>query len=143
MEKLDNPKYTISIAANLLGISVHSMRMYEREGLIIPFRKVSGQRLYSDNDIERVKCIRHSIKEEKLNIQGIRKILSLIPCWSIVKCSEIAQVNCEAYNSYSKPCWTYKEKKNSCIDKDCRKCEVYFNFGTCESIKNKFKKILT
>ena len=72
---LNNPKYTISNAANLLDISVHTMRMYEREGLVIPFKKESGQRLYSDNDIERITCIRYSIKEEKLNIQGIKKIL--------------------------------------------------------------------
>ncbi|MFH2031950.1 MAG: MerR family DNA-binding transcriptional regulator [Bacteroidota bacterium] len=39
------PKYTISSAANLLGISVHTMRMYEKEGLIIPFKKESNQRL--------------------------------------------------------------------------------------------------
>ena len=44
----NSPKYTISSAATLLGISVHTLRMYEREGLIIPFKKESGQRLYSD-----------------------------------------------------------------------------------------------
>ncbi len=142
MEELDNPKYTISIAANLLDISVHTMRMYEREGLIISFRKESGQRLYSDNDVERIRCIRHSLKEEKLNIQGIRKILSLIPCWSIIKCSESNQANCDAYNFYLKPCWTYKHKNNICVDRDCRKCEVYTNFGTCEAIKNKLKNLL-
>ena len=102
---MNNPKYTISSAANLLHISVHTMRMYEREGLIIPFKKESGQRLYSDNDIERVKCIRHSIKEEKLNLQGIRRMLSLIPCWAIVDCSASDRENCNAYNSSSKPCW--------------------------------------
>ncbi len=139
---LTNPKYTISNAANLLNISVHTMRMYEREGLVIPFKKESGQRLYSDQDIERIICIRHSITDEKLNIQGIRKILSIIPCWTIIKCSDNDRVNCEAYSSSSKPCWMYNHQDNICKDIDCRECEVYYGFGTCESIKNKLKTLL-
>ncbi len=138
----NNPKYTISNAAKLLDISVHTMRMYEREGLIIPFKKESGQRLYSDQDIERIVCIRHSIKDEKLNIQGIRKILSLIPCWAVIKCSDKDRINCEAYSSSSKPCWMYNHKENICKDINCRECEVYHSFGTCESIKNKLKNLL-
>lgn len=139
---MNNPKYTISNAAKLLNISVHTMRMYEREGLILPFKKDSGQRLYSDKDIERVKCIRHSIKNEKLNMQGIRKVLSLIPCWAILKCSEIDRANCKAYESFSKPCWMYNHKDNICKGGDCRECKVYQSFGTCESIKNKLKELL-
>ncbi|MDE3059313.1 MAG: MerR family transcriptional regulator, partial [Bacteroidota bacterium] len=46
------------MAAQLVGISVHTLRMYEIEGLIIPFKKDSGQRLYSDLDVERLKCLR-------------------------------------------------------------------------------------
>ena len=139
---LNNPKYTISNAAKLLHISVHTMRMYEREGLILPFKKESGQRLYSDKDIERVNCIRHSIKEEKLNLQGIRRMLSLIPCWAIVECSVSDRDNCDAYNSSSKPCWMINHKNNYCAGKDCRECEVYHSFGSCESIKNKLKELL-
>lgn len=139
---LNNPKYTISNAANLLEISVHTMRMYEREGLIIPFKKESGQRLYSDKDIDKIKCIRNAIRNEKLNIQGIRKILSLIPCWSIIKCSESDRNNCKAYDTFSKPCWMYNHKNNYCTGRDCRECDVYKSFGTCESIKNKLKNLL-
>lgn len=139
---MNNPKYTISNAANLLDISVHTMRMYEREGLIIPYKKGSGQRLYSDQDVERIKCIRNSINVEKLNIQGIRKILSLIPCWGIIKCSSQDKKNCDAYNSFLKPCWMFNHKNNICMDRDCRACEVYQSFRTCESIKNKLKNLL-
>lgn len=139
---LNNPKYTISNAAKLLGISVHTMRMYEREGLIIPFKKESGQRLYSDQDIERIKCIRYSIKDEKLSLQGIRKMLSLIPCWAIVKCSDKDRENCHAYSSSSKPCWMINHKDNTCAGRDCRECEVYHSFSSCESIKNKLKELL-
>ncbi len=70
---MDEPKYTISNAAKLAGISIHTVRMYKREGLIIPFKKTSNQRLYSDRDLERIHCIRHSINEDKINIEGIRR----------------------------------------------------------------------
>ena len=64
---MDEPKYTISMAAKLSGISIHTLRMYEREGLIIPFKKDSNQRLYTDRDIERIACIRKTINEDKIN----------------------------------------------------------------------------
>ncbi|MCX8056055.1 MAG: MerR family transcriptional regulator, partial [Ignavibacteria bacterium] len=82
----DKPKYKISEAAKILGISVHTLRMYEREGLILPFKKTTNQRLYSEKDIERLKCIRNSINEKKISIEGIKRIFSLIPCWAIVNC---------------------------------------------------------
>lgn len=138
----NEPKYTISSAANLLGISVHTMRMYEKEGLIIPFKKESNQRLYSDNDLERIRCIRQTINKDKINIEGIRRVLSLIPCWAIVKCSAEDKESCEAYNGHLKPCWMINHENNYCAGRDCRECEVYQSFGNCESIKNKLKELL-
>ena len=138
----NNPIYTISNAAKLLDISAHTLRMYEREGLLIPFRKNSNQRLYSDKDLERVKCIKNTINEDKINIEGIRRVLALIPCWSIIKCSSEDKKNCEFFSSYNKPCWMLNHKNNTCQDKDCRDCEVYQSFGNCASIKEKLKTLL-
>ena len=67
------PVYAISTAARLLGISVHTLRMYEKEGLIVPFKSNGNQRKYSDMDLERLRCIRRAIKEVWL----ISKILRL------------------------------------------------------------------
>jgi MerR family transcriptional regulator/heat shock protein HspR len=138
----DIPVYTISNAANLLHISVHTLRMYEREGLIIPFKKESNQRLYSEKDLERVRCIRKAITEDKMGIDGIRKMLSLIPCWGIINCPIKERVECKAYLGYSKPCWMLKHKDNVCEDKNCRECEVYSSFGDCKSIKEKLKELI-
>ncbi|MCK9210104.1 MAG: MerR family transcriptional regulator [Ignavibacteriaceae bacterium] len=140
---MDKPKYTISTAAKLSGISIHTLRMYEREGLIIPYKKSSNQRLYTDRDLERVKCIRHTINEDKINIEGIRRVVSLIPCWAIVKCNENSRKTCEAFNGHTKPCWMINHENNFCTGKDCRECEVYHSFGSCESIKSKLKELLT
>ena len=72
------PVFPISTAAKLLNISVHTLRMYEREGLLLPYKKTSKQRLYSKSDIERVECIRKTINEDKISINGIKTIFSFL-----------------------------------------------------------------
>jgi MerR family transcriptional regulator, heat shock protein HspR len=139
----NDPIFTISNAAKILQISVHTLRMYEREGLLLPFRKESNQRLYSHKDIERVRCIQKTINDDKINIEGMRRFLALLPCWAIIKCSENDRINCEYYSSHTKPCWMINHKNNTCKDRECRECDVYQSFGSCASIKNKLKELLT
>lgn len=139
----NEPVYTISGAAQLLGISVHTLRMYENEGLIIPFKKESNQRRYSDLDLERIRCIRKVINgNKKMGIEGIRRMLSLIPCWAMAGCTEKDRVGCEAYIEYDKPCWMYNHKNNFCTGRECRECEVYLSFSDCSSIKEKLKELI-
>jgi MerR family transcriptional regulator, heat shock protein HspR len=140
--KSNIPLFTISNAAKLLDISIHTLRMYEREGLIIPFRKNSNQRLYSEKDLERITCIKNTINEDKINIEGIRRILALLPCWSIIKCSKEDRENCNYYCSHQKPCWMNNHTKNICFSLNCRECKVYQSFGNCASIKEKLKELL-
>ncbi|KAF0152001.1 MAG: MerR family transcriptional regulator [Ignavibacteria bacterium] len=73
-ENKNEPIYSISTAVLLLHISVHTLRMYEREGLIIPFKRASKQRLYSRADIERLECIRTTINQMKIGINGIKTL---------------------------------------------------------------------
>ena len=133
---MNEPKYTISTAARMAGLSIHTLRKYEREGLIIPFKKDSNQRLYSDLDLERLKCIVKTISEDKINIEGLRRVLALIPCWRIVNCNLDDRNNCEFF------CWMINHKDNYCEGKECRDCEVYNSFGNCGSIKQKLKELL-
>jgi MerR family transcriptional regulator/heat shock protein HspR len=121
----DNPVYTISVAARLLEISIQTLRMYEREGLIIPFKTKNNQRMYSDSDIERIRRIRRDINGNNIGINSLRTVISLVPCWMIVDCTEIDRENCESFKEYQAPCWTYKHSKNICENIDCRECEVY------------------
>lgn len=133
----EKPKYKISQAAKILGISVHTMRMYEKEGLIIPFKKSSNQRLYSEKDIERLRCIRKAINDQKISIEGIKRIFSLIPCWAIVKCPLQNIEYCKTLKESNKPCWTFRHKDNYCAERNCRDCDVYNIYNDCETIKNK------
>jgi MerR family transcriptional regulator, heat shock protein HspR len=141
-ELSDNPLYSIASAARILGISVHTMRMYERKGLIVPHKTGSRQRLYAESDIERLRCIRSAINVEKISIQGIRTVLSLIPCWAIIHCGEADRQNCPGFNGHTEPCWALKRKGAFCTDRDCRSCEVYRDYGDCKSIKNRLRQML-
>lgn len=136
------PIYPIRTAAEILGVSVHTLRMYEREGLIVPFKKETNQRAYSQVDIDRINCIRKAISEDKISINGIKKLYSLIPCWEIKGCSDEDRNNCQAYKKFDGPCWSYKHNDNICAQNDCRECEVYKNFAQCNSIKESIKTIL-
>jgi MerR family transcriptional regulator/heat shock protein HspR len=138
----DTPVYSIGSAARLLGISVHTMRMYERKGLIVPYKTETKQRRYSESDIDRLRCIRNAINVEKISIEGIRRVLSLIPCWAIVHCGEGDRQECPAYNGHTEPCWALKHKGAFCTGRDCRQCDVYNNYGDCKSIKEGLRSLL-
>ncbi len=137
----DTPLYSISTAAELLNISVHTLRMYEREGLILPHKKESGHRLYSQSDIDRIKCIRMAINEKKFSIAAIKTMYSMIPCWEIIHCPPKEMASCLAYNGHSNPCWLYMHKDNICEKLNCMECTVYKEYSDCEKIKNGIKSI--
>lgn len=143
INNIDNstPIYPIRIAAQLLGISIPTLRMYEKEGLIIPHKSEGNQRVYSENDLERLRCIRSAINDSKISINGIKAIYSLIPCWEIVGCSEEDRKICNAYKSHEQPCWTFNHPNTICESKSCRQCDVYNKYSQCGSIKELIKNI--
>ena len=135
------PVYSIGTVARMLGVSVFTLRMYEREGLILPEKSASNQRRYSDNDVERLRCIRRAITEQKFGIAGIKTIFSMIPCWNIIGCSEADRMNCEAYTGHTGPCWSYRHKNNTCVTRGCRECPVYKDFSDCGKVKQSIVNI--
>lgn len=128
------PIYTIGVAAKKLGLSVHALRLYEAEGLIVTYKTETGRRLYSDLEIEKMKCIRSMIQEEGLNFEGIRRLVALVPCWKIRGCTRGQSEECRAYLARTRPCWAADEK---CRDPypSCRECPVYTSLVSCEDIQ--------
>jgi MerR family transcriptional regulator, heat shock protein HspR len=68
--------YGISVAADLAGMSVQALRLYERRGLLEPGRTAGGTRRYSDRDVERLRRI-GTLIDEGLNLAGIARVLGL------------------------------------------------------------------
>ncbi|GAB4344973.1 MAG: hypothetical protein Kow0089_21790 [Desulfobulbaceae bacterium] len=93
--KPDVPVYPIGVAARLLGIHPRTLRIYEAEGLIHPAH-VGSRRLFSDNDIQWIRCLRSFIHDEGVSIPGLKKLLDLIPCWEVAGCPPEVHEYCEA-----------------------------------------------
>ncbi|MCX6144388.1 MAG: MerR family transcriptional regulator [Ignavibacteriales bacterium] len=132
----ETPLHSIGTVARMLGVSVQTLRMYERRGLILAQKSAGNQRLYSQSDIERLKCIRTAISNHKISIEGIRRIQSMVPCWENVQCPMEQRVECPAYTAFDAGCWTYKHKTNVCAGRDCLHCKVYLLSGDCGQIKS-------
>ncbi len=93
--KQDTPVYPIGVAARLLGVHPRTLRIYEAEGLLHPAH-VGSRRLFSDNDIQWIKCLRSFIHDEGVSIAGLKKLLNLIPCWEVAACPPDVHECCEA-----------------------------------------------
>ena len=68
--------YTISVAAELAGVTVRALRLYERHGLLHPARTTGGTRRYSQDDLGRLRRITELIADG-VNLPGVGKILDL------------------------------------------------------------------
>jgi len=69
--------YVISIAASLAGCHPRTLRIYEEEGLLDPVRTDTNIRLYSDDDLERVRAIRYLTQTRGVNLAGVKLLLQL------------------------------------------------------------------
>lgn len=76
MDKQENAVYIISVAAELSGMHPQTLRIYERRGLIEPYRTPGGTRRYSQADIERLLLIQ-DLTSAGVNLEGVRRIMSL------------------------------------------------------------------
>jgi MerR family transcriptional regulator/heat shock protein HspR len=71
------PVYVISIAAGLAGCHPRTLRIYEEEGLLEPVRTETNIRLYSDDDLQRVRVIRYLTQVRGVNLAGIKLLLHM------------------------------------------------------------------
>jgi MerR family transcriptional regulator/heat shock protein HspR len=69
------PVYVISIAAGIAGCHPRTLRIYEEEGLLEPVRTETNIRLYSDEDLHRVRVIRYLTQERGVNLAGVKLLL--------------------------------------------------------------------
>ncbi len=71
----NRPVYVISIAAGLAGCHPRTLRIYEEEGLLEPVRTDTNIRLYSDDDLQRVRVIRYLTQVRGVNLAGVKLLL--------------------------------------------------------------------
>ncbi len=74
---VDHDLYLISMAARMLGMHPQTLRKYERLGLVQPTRTIGSMRLYSREELERLKVIKRLVDDGGINLAGVQKLLSI------------------------------------------------------------------
>ncbi len=123
----DQPMLNIGVVAQLLQVHPETLRIWEKNKLIEPARR-NKQRLYSNNDLKKLKFIHHLINDKGLNIAGVQQVIAMYPCWKIKSCPGSQLKNKEVVNQ-SKPCW--RELGSYCLvvrDQTdlCSTCKYYW-----------------
>ena len=74
----DEPCFVISIAARMVGVHAQTLRYYERVGLIDPSRTMGRRRVYSPQEIERLRRIKALTEGMGVNLAGVEVVLKLM-----------------------------------------------------------------
>ena len=74
---MDQELYFISVAARMLGMHPQTLRKYERLGLVQPTRTIGSMRLYSREELERLKLIKRLVEDGGINLAGVQRLLSI------------------------------------------------------------------
>jgi MerR family transcriptional regulator/heat shock protein HspR len=69
--------YFISMAARLLEMHPQTLRKYERLGLVTPTRTVGSMRVYTHDELARLRLIKHLVDEEGVNLAGVQRLLAI------------------------------------------------------------------
>jgi MerR family transcriptional regulator/heat shock protein HspR len=67
----------ISVAARMLGMHPQTLRKYERLGLVQPSRTIGSMRLYSREELERLRVIKRLVDDGGINLAGVQRLLSI------------------------------------------------------------------
>jgi MerR family transcriptional regulator, heat shock protein HspR len=74
---IEHDLYFISVAARMLGMHPQTLRKYERLGLVQPTRTIGSMRLYSRDELERLKLIKRLVDDAGINLAGVQRLLSI------------------------------------------------------------------
>ena len=67
----------ISVAARTLGMHPQTLRKYERLGFVQPRRTIGSMRLYSREELDRLKVIKRLVDDAGINLAGVQRLLSI------------------------------------------------------------------
>ena len=73
----DEPRYVISVAARIVGVQTHTLRYYEKIGIIEPSRSRGNIRLYSDRDIARLRQAKTLMQDLGISLAGVEILLRM------------------------------------------------------------------
>jgi len=69
--------YFISMAARLLDMHPQTLRKYERLGLVRPTRTVGAMRVYTQDELDRLRLIKYLVDDAGVNLAGVQRLLEI------------------------------------------------------------------
>jgi MerR family transcriptional regulator, heat shock protein HspR len=75
--RADHDLYFISMAARLLDMHPQTLRKYERLGLVQPTRTVGSMRVYTSEQLDRLRLIKKLVDDEGVNLAGVQRLLEI------------------------------------------------------------------
>jgi len=80
------PRYVISVTARMVGIEAHTLRYYEKLGLIQPHRSEGNIRFYSQDDVDRLRYVKTLMCDLGVNFAGVEVALHLMQRMKEMQC---------------------------------------------------------
>jgi MerR family transcriptional regulator, heat shock protein HspR len=77
LRDVEQDLFFISMAARMLGMHPQTLRKYERLGLVQPTRTIGSMRLYSREELERLKLIKRLVDDAGINLAGVQRLLEI------------------------------------------------------------------
>ena len=74
---IEHDLYFISMAARLLDMHPQTLRKYERLGLVRPTRTIGSMRVYTQEELERLRLIKYLVDEAGVNLAGVQRLLEI------------------------------------------------------------------
>lgn len=78
MNPSTKPLFTLSIAAEIIGVHQRTLMLYENEDLVIPHRTKTNRRRYSPADIDKLRFIQFLTRKQGLNLAGVRILFQVL-----------------------------------------------------------------
>ena len=123
----------IGAVAKHFKVSVDLLRLYEREGILIPLKSEKGTRYFTEADFLWIGTILRLVREARLNFAGIRHLLALLPCYEIRKCGYEQKETCPITKDATTPCWN---NRACCSNlQECYTCAVYRSAPACQNLR--------
>lgn len=133
--QLPNGAIKIGTVARRFGVSPDLLRLYERQGLLIPLKSPRGTRYFTEHDFPWIQMLLRLVREVRLNLAGIRHLLALIPCWQLRNCPYDRRRDCPQRPDPTQPCWRNRAAAPGPDAPDCYFCPVYRSAPHSETLQ--------
>lgn len=132
--RLPQEAIKIGAVARQFDVSPDLLRVYEKEGLLIPLRSPYGTRYYTERDYPWIGALLRLIREEGLGYAAVRRLLAALPCWRYVGCPDLQRIECPVLQRPETPCWAQPGGCGKGVA-ECYFCAAYRAAPECEDLR--------